>query len=572
MGAEVVLGDLLESDLAALCAGVDTVFHAAALSSPWGPERRFQRINVEATKGLLDAARGAGVKRFVFVSSPSVYAALRDRPNLTEADPPAAHPLNAYARTKLAAERLVLAANTAKFRTTAVRPRGLIGPDDQVFLPRILRVVERGRFPLFRGGRALVELTDVRDAARAIVLADERIDRVGGGPVNIAGGRPVAIRDLALKLGEALNRPLRFKPIPMALARPLASLSETISAALPGSPEPVLTPYTLATLAYTQTFDLKHAREALGFTPQFDAVAEALALAPGMVARVESMTRCRLHILKAGACFHPAASTRVGASLCPAEYPALAGLILHPSEGAILFDTGYDPAFFAATRGFPERLYRWTAPVELPAGGAAADQLARFGLKPQDVRAVVVSHFHGDHVAGLHAFPDAQLYCARAGLEQVKQSGRLARVRRGVLSALVPEALATRPRFFEDLPRVALGGEPAALRERRGPVRRRVAGGGRTARPLPWSLGPDPKGRERPGRVSGRRRGLVAGRDPRRRTAAQVHHRALGPHRRPTARRSPRCTRSGRATRTLKLTPSHCPEAAAEAEAERDVA
>ena len=168
------------------------------------------------------------------------------------------------------------------------------------------------------------------------------------------------------------------------------------------------------------------------------------------------MTRCGFHILKSGACTHPAASTRVGASLKPAIYPALVGLILHPSEGAILFDTGYDSAFFAATKPFPERLYRWTTPVDLPEGEAAADQLQRFSLTPSDIRAVVVSHFHGDHVAGLHAFPDAKLYCARAGLEQVKRSGRIARVRRGVLSALVPDSLAARARFFEDLPRVSL--------------------------------------------------------------------------------------------------------------------
>jgi glyoxylase-like metal-dependent hydrolase (beta-lactamase superfamily II) len=168
------------------------------------------------------------------------------------------------------------------------------------------------------------------------------------------------------------------------------------------------------------------------------------------------MTRCRFHILKAGACTHPAASTRASASLKPAVYPALVGLILHPSEGAILFDTGYDPAFFAATKSFPERLYRWTTPVNLPKGEAAAEQLPRFGLAPGDVRAIVASHFHGDHVAGLHAFPNAQLYCARAGLERVKQSGRLARVRKGVLSTLVPDAMAERARFFEDLPRTAL--------------------------------------------------------------------------------------------------------------------
>lgn len=171
------------------------------------------------------------------------------------------------------------------------------------------------------------------------------------------------------------------------------------------------------------------------------------------------MTMCRFHVLQAGLCYHPAAMARRGASLCPTEFPALAGLIVHPSEGAILFDTGYDPAFFTATAPMPERLYRWTTPVELKPGHAAADQLHRYSLTPDDVRHVVISHFHGDHVAGLHAFPNAQLFCARAGAEQLTQGNRFARVRQGLLSALAPAELHQRARFFEDMPSVALGHE-----------------------------------------------------------------------------------------------------------------
>ena len=80
------------------------------------------------------------------------------------------------------------------------------------------------------------------------------------------------------------------------------------------------------------------------------------------------MTGCELHILRAGACYHPAGMARKGAGLCPAEFPALVALILHPTEGAVLFDTGYDPAFFAATESVPERFYRWMTPVKLGAG------------------------------------------------------------------------------------------------------------------------------------------------------------------------------------------------------------
>lgn len=169
------------------------------------------------------------------------------------------------------------------------------------------------------------------------------------------------------------------------------------------------------------------------------------------------MTRCTMHVLQAGVCFHPAGMARKGAGLCPTRFPALAGLILHPTEGAVLFDTGYDPAFFAATEPLPERLYRWTTPVDLPPEAPVAAQLSRFGLTPSDIRAVVISHFHGDHIAGLHAFPKARLFCARAGLAEVNRPGRFARVRRGVLSALTPANIAERATYFEDLPTTPLG-------------------------------------------------------------------------------------------------------------------
>jgi len=177
------------------------------------------------------------------------------------------------------------------------------------------------------------------------------------------------------------------------------------------------------------------------------------------------MKRVGLHILQAGDCLHPAAMAREGASLKPAVFPALAGLILHPQEGPVLFDTGYDPAFLTATEPFPERFYRWSTPVRLGPGEAAAEQLPRFGLTAEDIRAVVVSHFHGDHIAGLHAFPKARLFCARAGLAQVRKPGRLGRLRKGVLAALVPDDAEARASYFEDLPRVALPGDFAPFTE-----------------------------------------------------------------------------------------------------------
>lgn len=279
ISAEFVRGDLLDMDLKALCDGVDVVFHAAALSSPWGPEATFRAINVTAPERLLDAARSADASGFIFVSSPSIYAALKDQVALTEDSPLPAHALNAYAETKRIAEDLVLAANTAAFRTVSVRPRALIGPDDKVLLPRIIALASRGWFPALRGGRALIELTDVRDAAAALVKADQHLLEASGQAFNISGGRPTSVAELVGKLGAALEQPITLRPVPVQLALAIARVSEIVCGLLPTRPEPRLTTYGVATLAYSQTFDLTRARTVLGFEPSHDAVATAQTLA-----------------------------------------------------------------------------------------------------------------------------------------------------------------------------------------------------------------------------------------------------------------------------------------------------
>lgn len=160
--------------------------------------------------------------------------------------------------------------------------------------------------------------------------------------------------------------------------------------------------------------------------------------------------------LLTGVCFHPQAMTIRGGTLRPVSYPAVAMLLLHPTEGPVLFDTGYDPAFVAATARFPEKLYSLATPVKMAPGMDAASQCHALGHDPADVRHVVLSHFHGDHVAGLHAFSRAAIHCARAGLEDIGRRGRFANTRRGLLPGLLPADLAQRARFFEDAPQRTL--------------------------------------------------------------------------------------------------------------------
>ena len=172
------------------------------------------------------------------------------------------------------------------------------------------------------------------------------------------------------------------------------------------------------------------------------------------------MTRVSLNLLKSGHCTHPQRATIRDGSLRPQIFPALFGLIRHPSEGWVLFDTGYDRRFMAATQPFPERFYRWLTPPVIPPEDEAAAQLRARGLDLDDVRHVILSHFHADHVAGVHHFPRARIHCSRAGLEHVSGCGRIGALIAGTPKALLPDDMARRASFFEAAGRSAL---PASL-------------------------------------------------------------------------------------------------------------
>lgn len=271
MGARFVAADLTVEGVAEqLCRDQQVVFHAAALSRAWGPAEAFEAINLAATARLLEAARRSGCGRFVFISSPSVYARLRDQIGLTEADPPAARPLNHYARTKLAAERLVQSANGPGFLTVAVRPRAIVGPDDQVILPALVGLLRRSRVPLLRDGTALVEPTDVRDVAHAVRLVASNAARLGGEVLNISGGQPTTVKEIATRLAAEIGLRVHFTPVALPVARVMAHAADFAARLTGPAAEPMLTRYALATLAYSQTFDLTKARQRIGYCPRHD--------------------------------------------------------------------------------------------------------------------------------------------------------------------------------------------------------------------------------------------------------------------------------------------------------------
>lgn len=162
------------------------------------------------------------------------------------------------------------------------------------------------------------------------------------------------------------------------------------------------------------------------------------------------------HWLRLGHCHQLEALSRKGGGWRKIEFPSYAAAIKHPTAGWVMFDTGYAQHFFDATARMPERLYRTLLPVKLDTSINA--ELGRIGAEPDEVRRVVVSHFHGDHVAGLRDLPNARISAGRAGLDQVTSLSGLSAVRHGLLPAVLPEDVKSRFDAVEDQTAVTLDG------------------------------------------------------------------------------------------------------------------
>jgi glyoxylase-like metal-dependent hydrolase (beta-lactamase superfamily II) len=129
----------------------------------------------------------------------------------------------------------------------------------------------------------------------------------------------------------------------------------------------------------------------------------------------------------------------------------------------MLYDTGYSDHFQRATEPFPERLYRWATPPILPLEQRLEAQLGMRGLRLSDIGWSLISHFHGDHVAGLRDLTKARFLCLQEDLADLRRRGRIDGLRHGLLPTLLPRDFESRLDFAESRPATRLEGVWAAF-------------------------------------------------------------------------------------------------------------
>ncbi|PYY46351.1 NAD(P)-dependent oxidoreductase [Curtobacterium sp. MCLR17_043] len=269
-GVQDVAGTMTDdAAIARAVDGIEAVVHLAAKVSLAGDPADFARINIEGTRSLLQAARTAGVGRFVFVSSPSVA---HTGSSLVGADAGPAEPSRArgdYARTKAAAELLALDADAPDFAVVAVRPHLVWGPGDTQLVGRIVERARAGRLPLLDSGAALIDTLYVDNAATAMVAALEHVedDGVHGNAYVVTNGEPRPVADLLAGICTASGvRPPQWH-VPAAVARAAGSVVEAVWRVRPGEDEPPMTRFLAEQLSTAHWFDQRRTRRDLRWTP-----------------------------------------------------------------------------------------------------------------------------------------------------------------------------------------------------------------------------------------------------------------------------------------------------------------
>ena len=209
LGVELVVGDILDEELALRTAeGADVIVHLAAntgvIPSVENPRRDCQ-MNVFGTLNFLEAARHAGVGRFVFASSGGTVVGDAEPPIHEEMAP---HPVAPYGASKLAGEGYCSAYfQTFDIGTVALRFGNVYGPLSGHKNSAVARFIKRAAggevLEIYGDGTQTRDYIFIEDLIRAIRLA-ATTDGVGGETFQIATNAETTVQELVDKLLPAL--------------------------------------------------------------------------------------------------------------------------------------------------------------------------------------------------------------------------------------------------------------------------------------------------------------------------------------------------------------------------------
>lgn len=243
--------------------GIDTVFHLAgkahALAENRQDETEYFAVNTEGTRKLLDAAKRAGVQRFVYFSSVKAVGDAEQAPWDETASAPADTP---YGRSKYAAEQLVLHGGYVP-HPVVIRPCMVYGNTDRGNLPQMVRAMRRGWFPPVPETGNRRSMVHVADLVEAAILAAEQ-PAAAGQIYIVCDDQTYSTRQIHDWIRAALGKTPAHWSVPFEALRAAALFGDGLSR-LSGRRMP-LDSDTLRKLTDSAWYSSAKIRRELGFT------------------------------------------------------------------------------------------------------------------------------------------------------------------------------------------------------------------------------------------------------------------------------------------------------------------
>lgn len=197
--------------------GIDDIIHLASISNDPSSDldpKLTQEVNFDATSNLVGIAKDNGVKRFINVSTSSVYG-IKEIPDVTEELP--LEPLTIYSKTKAEAESIVLNANGNGFTTVNLRPATVCGYSPRMRLDLTVNIltmhaITKNKVTVFGGDqkRPNIHIEDITDYYASILEMPN--ERIAGKTFN-AGYENFTVMEIALMVKEIIGTEITIEVV-----------------------------------------------------------------------------------------------------------------------------------------------------------------------------------------------------------------------------------------------------------------------------------------------------------------------------------------------------------------------
>jgi len=269
LGGRCIVGNISDSKRVSEAAeGAEAVFHIAALAGIWGSWKDYYLTNVVGTENVVKSCHKNKVAMLIYTSTPSVVFNRQDIKGGDETLAYAKNCLCHYAKSKVMAEKKVLAANCPELLSCAIRPHLIWGPGDPHLLPRLLESGRRKLLKRVGDGTNQVDISYIDNVAFSHILAAKNLSESGtaaGKAYFISQGEPVNLWNWINELFVAMDIEPVQSAISFSLAYRLGAVMELIYKTLQLKKEPRMTRFLAEQLAKSHYFSMENSQKDLGY-------------------------------------------------------------------------------------------------------------------------------------------------------------------------------------------------------------------------------------------------------------------------------------------------------------------